>query len=82
MVNSCKINPLDQIDFDVHIRIAADSEAVRYLGAWLGNKVNESTPWEPIIDKIKKALTLWKKAHPSMTGRKLIIQSVVGSYTC
>jgi len=81
VVNTRKLNPQDQIELEPHIRIAADGIAVRYLGAWIGNKVNESTPWEPIIDKINKTLTLWEKAHPSMMGRKLIIQAVVGGHT-
>ena len=79
--NLRKINPLDQSDFDPRIRIAPDGTAVRYLGAWIGNDVNEATPWEAVIDKIVKSLTLWKKAYPSMTGRKLIVQSVIGGYT-
>lgn len=76
-----KLNPQDQIELEPHIKIASDGTAVHYLGAWIGNKVNESMPWEPIIDKINKVLDLWKKAYPSMMGRKLIIQAVVGGHT-
>ena len=68
-----KINPLDHSEFDPRIRIAPDGTAVRYLGAWIGNDVNEATLWEAVIDKIDKALSLWKKAYPSMAGRKLIV---------
>ena len=81
VIASRKINPLDQHPFESRIRIAADTEAVRYLGAWLGNKVDESTPWEPVVSNISKALTLWEKAHPSMVGRKLIVQTIIGGYT-
>ena len=76
-----KINTLDQSEFEPRIRIAPDGTAVRYLGAWIGNDVDEATPWEPIIDKIMKVLTLWRKAYPSMVGRKLIVQAVIGGYT-
>ena len=79
--NTRKLNPQDQIELEPRIRIAADGVAVRYLGAWIGNEVDESTPWEPVIDKINRAFTLWEKAHPSMAGRKLIVQTVVGGYT-
>ena len=79
--NMCKLNPQDQTDLKPRIQIAADGVAVHYLEAWIGNEVNESTPWEPVIDKINRALTLWEKAHPSMAGRKLIVQTVVGGYT-
>ena len=81
VINSRKINPLDQEGLDNQIKIAADGEATRFLGAWLGNKINDASPWEPVIDKINKALNLWKKAHPSMNGRKLIIQMVLGGHT-
>lgn len=81
VINSRKINPLDQEELDNRIKIAADGEATRFLGAWLGNKINDASPWEPVIDKINKALNLWKKAHPSMNGRKLIIQMVLGGHT-
>lgn len=33
-----------------HIKIAYDSDTVRSLGAWIGNHVNNATPWEPILD--------------------------------
>jgi len=39
-----------------HIRIARDGDAIRVLGARIGNKTDSQTPWEPILDKIK--------AHP------------------
>lgn len=81
VTNACKVNPMDQLQFEECIRIAADGNAVRYLGAWIGNNLNKSTPWEPVIDKINKSLTLWKKAHLSMTGRRLIVQSVIGGCT-
>ena len=79
--NTRKINPLDQSEFKLRIRIAPDGTAVRYLGAWIGNNVNEATPWEAVIDKIDKSLTLWKKAYPSMAGWKLIVQAIIGGYT-
>jgi len=54
---------------------------VRSLGAWIGNKTRDTDPWEPILDKVSRALNQWKRAHPSMVGRKLIIQAVVGGQT-
>ena len=76
-----KLNPQDQTTLNARIRIAEDSEATRSLGAWIGNKVNDITPWEPIIDKIHKNLTFWNKSHPTLQGRKTIIQMIVGGYT-
>ena len=76
-----KINPLDLEPLDQRIRIAADGEAIRSLGAWIGNHVNDLTPWEPILDKINQSLEKWRKPHPTLHGRKLIIQSVIGGHT-
>jgi hypothetical protein len=75
-----KINPEDQpIDNDVHI--AADGEAIRSLGAWIGNKAHDTAPWETIIDNVSKHLQRWKETHPSIFGKRLIAQAVVGGRT-
>ena len=66
---------------DERINITKDGEAVRSLGAWIGNKTRDLDPWEPILDNVSKALNRWKQAHPSMAGRKLIVQAVVGGRT-
>jgi hypothetical protein len=51
------------------------------LGAWIVNKIEDLTPWEPIIDKINTKLSCWKKVHPILNGRKLITQMVIGGHT-
>src|SRR6267142_2572479 len=76
-----KVNPLDENPLDDRIRIAKDGDAIRLLGAWIRNKTNDLTPWETIIDKIKKALNFRSKSNPTMHGRKLIIQAIVGGHT-
>ena len=76
-----KINPRDALPLDERIRIASDGSAIRSLGAWIGNKTNAETPWEPIIDKTHNALNGWSKLRPTLRGRKLIVQMVFGGYT-
>ncbi len=51
------------------------------LGAWIGNKTEDLTPWEPIIDKINTKLERWKKMHPTLNGRKVITQMIIGGHT-
>jgi len=58
-----------------------DGDAVRMLGAWIGNKMEDLTPWEPILDKINTKLERWKRSHPSLNGRKVITQMVVRGHT-
>jgi len=55
---SRKINPQDTNPLPLEIRITQDREAVRILGAWIGNDANDQTPWEPILDIIKSKLNL------------------------
>jgi hypothetical protein len=77
---SRKLNPEDQpISGDV--RIAKDGEATQSLGAWIGNRTLETRPWEPIIDLIHQDLDCWKSVHPTLDGKRLIIQTVVGGRT-
>ena len=81
IVRTRKINCHDQTPLNEKIKIAKDGDAVRSLGAWIGNNTNIKTPWEPILDNIHKTLKLWGKSNPTLTGRKLIAQAVIGGYT-
>jgi hypothetical protein len=76
-----KINPNDLEPLDPSIKIAVDGDAVRSLGAWIGNKIDDATPWEQTIDKVHKSLEKWRKTNPSMNGRKIIAQAIIGGHT-
>jgi exonuclease III len=80
VIQTRKLNPNDQrIPDDVHI--AQDGEAIRSLGAWIGNNTWEQRPWEPIIDAVHKDLERWKSVHPTLDGKRLIVQAIVGGRT-
>ena len=64
-----------------NMHIAKDGEAIRILGAWLGNKINDEGVWAPTIEKIDQNLKWWERSHPSMEGRRLIVQMVIGGMT-
>ena len=81
VVSTRKINQRDTDTLPDRIKIAEDGDAIRFLGAWIGNKVNDITPWEPVLDNINKRLKRWGKTHPTMMGRKTIVQAVVGGLT-
>jgi len=51
------------------------------LGAWIGNKAEDQTPWEPVIDKVKASLKKWSRIHPTVKGKGQIIQATVGGLT-
>jgi ribonuclease HI/endonuclease/exonuclease/phosphatase family metal-dependent hydrolase len=69
----------DEIPVDA--RIATDGQMVRSLGTMIGNEISESTAWTVTLDKVQAALDRWDRGHPTLDGRKLIVQLVVGGYT-
>jgi hypothetical protein len=81
VITTRKINNLDSTPINNQIHIALDGEAIRSLGAWIGNHTNATAPWEPILDLIKKDLDRWNKNRPTLHGRKTILQAIVGGRT-
>ena len=80
IIRTRKLHPEDQpIPNDV--RIAQVGEAIRSLGAWVGNKTIDSKPWEPIIDLVHNDVERWKSIHPTLDGKRLIVQAIVGGCT-
>ena len=81
VIRTRKISPRDEESLNDRICIAEDGQAIRSLGAWIGNRVNDLTPWEPILDKIHNGLERWRKTRPTLHGRRLIIQTIIGGHT-
>jgi ribonuclease HI len=69
----------DSISESIHI--TKDGEPTRILGAWIGNKVNQQGVWTKVLDKIDKSLKQWAKSHPTLEGKRLIIQMTVAGMT-
>ena len=75
-----KLHPGDKpIQHDIWI--ANEGEAIRSLGAWIGNNTQETRPWEPIIDLVHRDLERWKSVHLTLDKKRLIVQAVVGGRT-
>ncbi|OJT08742.1 Transposon TX1 uncharacterized 149 kDa protein [Trametes pubescens] len=55
------------------IRIVPEGVAIRSLGAWIGNGIDQAAPWLPVINTIETNLTKWQRGKPSLNGRKLAI---------
>ena len=51
-----KLNPKECNPINEGIRIIKDKETMRVLGAWIRNITDATTPWELILDKIKKSI--------------------------
>ncbi|KIO07039.1 hypothetical protein M404DRAFT_137567, partial [Pisolithus tinctorius Marx 270] len=80
LITSSKLN-ITSVAFPPDVRIARDGQAIRILGAWLGNKVHEPSVWSPIVEKIESRLRKWNTRNPSIEGRKTIIQWTIGAMT-
>lgn len=59
--------------FNENIRIAREGQAIRILGAWVGNGIDELAVWSPIVEKIDSRLRRWDLKKPSIEGRKIIV---------
>ena len=80
MSRTRKLHPEDD-PIQADVQIAKDGEATRSLGSWVGNKTVETKPWEPIIDLVHNDLERWKKTRPTLDGKRLIAQAIVGGRT-
>ena len=81
VVRTRKLHQDDTAQLDLKIHVVEDGVAVRSLGAWIGNNVKDLTPWEAVLDKIIRKLEIWVRFHPTVYGKRLIIQAVVGGHT-
>jgi hypothetical protein len=75
------INGLNGTPIPDHIKIAAEREPIRTLGAWVGNNVDQVSTWARTLEKIDAALAMWELGKPTMVGRHLIVLMVVGGMT-
>ncbi|KIY49980.1 hypothetical protein FISHEDRAFT_65076 [Fistulina hepatica ATCC 64428] len=76
-----KINVNQIIPIEDNIDILMDNESTRILGGRVGNKVHADVPWTPVLEKIDNALKQWDRSNPTMDGRKIIIQWIIGGMT-
>lgn len=53
---------------------------MRILGAWIGNNVNDIAPWEPILNTIRAKLKLRERVHPTLNGKRLLVQAIIGGH--
>ncbi|EIW64006.1 uncharacterized protein TRAVEDRAFT_109808, partial [Trametes versicolor FP-101664 SS1] len=80
LIEGRAMNPSSaQIPESVHI--VKDGEAIRTLGAWIGNNAPEATPWTAILRTIESRLEKWSQGHPTLNGRRLIVGMELGGRT-
>ena len=80
LISTRMLNP-QSAPIQPNIKIAKEGQPVRVLRAWIGNGVDQATPWTPIIEKIASNLKRWEANHPTTEGRRLISQMIIGGMT-
>ncbi|KIY47301.1 hypothetical protein FISHEDRAFT_12717, partial [Fistulina hepatica ATCC 64428] len=56
------------------VKILNDDETTRMLGAQVDNDKNAAHPWTPVLEKIDSVLQRWLAKHPTLEGKKLLVQ--------
>ncbi len=71
-----------------NVHVAQDGEAIRILGAFFGNGIDQINVWTLVLTKIvamRKPLTQvmerWKAGHTTIQGKKHVVQMIVGGMT-
>ncbi|EJD54842.1 hypothetical protein AURDEDRAFT_30587, partial [Auricularia subglabra TFB-10046 SS5] len=64
-----------------NIRIADDGETIRILGVWAGNDARDDDTWEKVFKKISEQLMRWDSRHPTIEGRRRLVQAYIGGGT-
>lgn len=80
LLDSRKINP-GRTEIDPSVHIAGEKEPTRILGAWIGNGIDNAAVWSKQMDKVDTALERWGRTRPTVFGRRLIVQMIVGGAT-
>lgn len=77
---SRKLYP-EAVPIPPNVHIVRDGEAVRSLGAWIGNNVDDANPWGKLVKTMGKNMDGWAKGKPTLLGRKLAVDLEIGGRT-
>ncbi|KAK0458374.1 hypothetical protein IW261DRAFT_1304351, partial [Armillaria novae-zelandiae] len=58
-------------------QIVPDGQAVRSLGCYIGNHIEEYEKWNEIAKKCESITTAWKQLHPPFSSRVMLTQSLL-----
>lgn len=64
-------------DFAVVLNCKPQKLPLMYLGIPLGVNPRRKSTWQPVIDKVRRKLSLWKRKLLSFAGRLTLIKSMV-----
>ena len=64
---------------EVGVKIIKEGEAMRMLGAWVGNETNTEHQWNEILTKQENVIKAWSKTNMSLKGKELILKALIQS---
>lgn len=65
------------LNFSAMLNCKIQKLPLMYLGLPLGANPRKKSTWQPVVDKVRKKLSLWKRKILSFVGRLTLIKSVV-----
>ena len=74
-----EVNNLDALANILQCRVG--SLPMKYLGMPLGTSYKAASIWNPILEKMEKKLSRWKRLYLSKGGRLMFIKSTLSSLT-
>ena len=72
-----EVNNLDALANIIQCRVG--SLPMKYLGMPLGNSFKTASIWNPILEKIERKLSGWKRIYLSKGGRLMLLKSTLSS---
>jgi hypothetical protein len=70
---------LGNIQIEPTAKIIKEGQAMRTLGAWVGNEINTKAQWDIIVKKQQQTLDIWSSAHLSLKGKEIVLKALVQS---
>ncbi|KAI9061456.1 hypothetical protein FKP32DRAFT_1544737, partial [Trametes sanguinea] len=68
-------------NYPTGVRIAGEGEAVRVLGSFIGNGLDQKALWKPKMAKLLAVMERWKAGRATVEGKTLVTQMIVGGMT-
>ena len=65
--------------FAAQLNCLSQKLPIKYLGLPLGSNPGRKQVWQPVMERIKKKLSGWKRRFLSYAGRVTLIKSVLSS---
>ena len=66
-------------EIEDNVKIIKEGEAMRTLGAWVGNETNTNIQWGEVLKKQEQTIDIWSKTNMSLSGKEIILKALVQS---